>query len=255
MANPSSGSRILKRISNKTKPFRVAILGQNGVGKSAFTVRFITRRYIGEYDPLLEKVYCCTKLVDGEQVLFELLDTARKEGYTRLEENIKWADAYILMYSVADQCSLNECSRLKFLINCYSKPHRKSTLTPTDLATRAPVFLVGNQNDRCQDRMVSRKAGKLRSEELGCTSFYEISVRECVDSALVVLEDLFFYLKMSKKSRYLFSYTRSLSTDDEGGETFPGEDTPLAAREERAETPTGKDTPLASRRHALLTIG
>ena len=103
--------------------------------------------------------------------------------------------------------------------------------------------------------MVSRKAGKQRSEELGCTSFYEISVRECVNCALMVVEDLFFYFKMSKKSRYLFSYTRSLSTDDEGGDTSAGEDSALSARAEHVETPTAKDTPLAARRHALLTIG
>lgn len=39
-------------------------------------VRFITRRFIGEYDPNLERVYTFNTLVDNELVLFEILDAA-----------------------------------------------------------------------------------------------------------------------------------------------------------------------------------
>lgn len=43
---------------------------------SAMVVRFITRRFIGEYDPNLERVYTFNTLVDNELVLFEILDAA-----------------------------------------------------------------------------------------------------------------------------------------------------------------------------------
>ena len=43
---------------------------------AALVVRFITRRYIGEYDPNLEKVYTFHTMMDNEMVLFEILDTA-----------------------------------------------------------------------------------------------------------------------------------------------------------------------------------
>lgn len=42
-----------------------------------------------------------------------------------LRSHIKWADGFVLMYSISDLCSFNECSRLKFLIN-YSKRRKKS---------------------------------------------------------------------------------------------------------------------------------
>lgn len=42
----------------------------------AMVVRFITRRYIGEYDPNLEKVYTHTTAMDNETVMFEILDAA-----------------------------------------------------------------------------------------------------------------------------------------------------------------------------------
>lgn len=41
-----------------------------------------------------------------------------------LEANIRWAEAFILMYSVTDKCSFDECNRLKFLIN-YNKRRRR----------------------------------------------------------------------------------------------------------------------------------
>lgn len=39
-------------------------------------VRFITRRFIGEYDPNLEKIYTHSTIIDNEVILFEILDAA-----------------------------------------------------------------------------------------------------------------------------------------------------------------------------------
>lgn len=73
------------------------VLGQSGVGKTgrwsvlsrlvaleytvltalpfaAMVVRFITRRFIGEYDPNLEKIYTCQTTLDKESVQFDILD-------------------------------------------------------------------------------------------------------------------------------------------------------------------------------------
>lgn len=42
--------------------------------ETAMVVRFITRRFIGEYDPNLEKIYSFNTIMDNETVLFEILD-------------------------------------------------------------------------------------------------------------------------------------------------------------------------------------
>lgn len=42
----------------------------------AMVVRFITRRFIGEYDPNLEKVYSHSTTMGNESVSFEILDAA-----------------------------------------------------------------------------------------------------------------------------------------------------------------------------------
>lgn len=40
----------------------------------AMVVRFITRRFIGEYEKKMEKIYSFNTIMDNEAVLFEILD-------------------------------------------------------------------------------------------------------------------------------------------------------------------------------------
>ncbi|XP_068627982.1 ras-related and estrogen-regulated growth inhibitor [Battus philenor] len=174
----------------KQKPFKVMVLGQSGVGKSALVVRFITRRFIGEYDPNLEKIYAFQTVIDNEMVYFEILDSAgdpHESEYVNLESNIRWAEAFILMYSVTDKCSFDECHRLKFLIN-YNKRRRRLSSTK-DSVLETPVVLVGNKTDQTGDRMVSTEEGQRRSKEIGCVCFHEISVRESIDQVWGVFRD------------------------------------------------------------------
>ena len=42
----------------------------------ALVVRYLTRRYIGDYDAELERVYTHTCSVDNELMCFEILDSA-----------------------------------------------------------------------------------------------------------------------------------------------------------------------------------
>ncbi|XP_064594621.1 ras-related and estrogen-regulated growth inhibitor-like [Liolophura sinensis] len=205
MSSSNSNSKLLRKISmvNRPRPFRVVLLGQKGVGKSALTVRFLTRRFIGDYDPLwVQKVYTCTRCVDGETITFEILDTVGVEESPKLEEKIRWADAFLLIYSVTDRLSFDECVRLKLLITSYAKKNRRISLTSTADSWNTsylPVILVGNKTDIAHDRMVSEENGRQRCCELNCLSFYEISVRESVEVCAEIFEDLFLYCKRPKK--------------------------------------------------------
>ncbi|XP_045526278.1 ras-related and estrogen-regulated growth inhibitor isoform X1 [Pieris brassicae] len=173
----------------KVKPFKVMILGQSGVGKSALVVRFITRRFIGEYDPNLEKIYTFQTVIDNEMVYFEILDSAGDpQKCESLENHIKWAEAFVLVYSVTDKCSFDECHRLKFLIN-YNKRRRRLASSLKDNIHETPVVLVGNKVDQVGDRMVTTEEGQRRSKEIGCVCFHEISVRESIDQVYGVFRD------------------------------------------------------------------
>lgn len=152
------------------------------------TVRFLTRRYIGDYDPDLENTYSCSKCIDGENVSMEIRDTVAQVEHSRLESNIKWADAYILMYSITDRCSFNECSRLKVIINSYTKRNKNTGQTGSPCI---PLVLVGNKCDQTRDRMISTAEGREKAYEMNSQGFYEISLQEERDAAFTIIADLY----------------------------------------------------------------
>lgn len=75
-------------IHSKQKSLKVMVLGQSGVGKTAMVVRFITRRYIGEYDPNLEKIYTFNTTLDNDYVQFDILDATGHQNVSATTQNI-----------------------------------------------------------------------------------------------------------------------------------------------------------------------
>lgn len=192
-----------------------------------------------------------------------------QENERCVEENIRWADAYILLYSVTDRCSLNECLRLKFLINSYGKRNRKlSVALPETALSSNPVALVGNQNDRSLDRMIPMTEGVACGAQLGCVAFYEISVRECCDSVHTIFEDLYTCYKRPKKFRAVYPRRAvsvcsfdTINSSDNGGASGTNDDSEAAADDDgerikvgEAVTSVNPDTPVAKRRGALQSI-
>ncbi|XP_014663068.1 PREDICTED: ras-related and estrogen-regulated growth inhibitor-like [Priapulus caudatus] len=213
-------SSLLRRLPSssrdKEKSFRVLLLGQPGIGKTATAVRFVTKRFIGDYDPTLERVYTTKAEVDDDVIIFEVLDTAGQDMEdisARIEDHIRWADGYVIMYSINDKCSFDECMRLKFLINHIRKRGRKLS---HGHANECPVILVGNKSDMIGDRMVSFEQGKRRSLELACVNFHEISARESYGEVLLIFEDLYRNWRRVKKEHKV---TRA--NTDEGVNKLP----------------------------------
>ena len=72
------------------------------------TVRIKTRKFIHNYAPNMESKVQFNASVDDDNVNMEVLDmaTLQTAENAKIEEKIKWADAFILMYSVTDSASL-----------------------------------------------------------------------------------------------------------------------------------------------------
>ena len=61
------------------KPYKIVILGVNGVGKTCLTFRLVHDAFVDEYDPTIEDWYRKDDfMVDGESVSIEILDTANQ---------------------------------------------------------------------------------------------------------------------------------------------------------------------------------
>ncbi|XP_007532414.1 ras-like protein family member 12 isoform X2 [Erinaceus europaeus] len=150
------------RASSAPLEVNLAVLGRRGVGKSALTVKFLTKRFISEYDPNLEDTYSSEETVDHQPVLLRVMDTADPDTPRNCERYLDWAHAFLVVYSVDSRPSF-ECAA------CYLEL----------LAPRArPALLLGNKLDMAQYRQVCEAEGAALAGRFGC-QFLEVSA--CLD--------------------------------------------------------------------------
>ncbi|XP_061520689.1 ras-related and estrogen-regulated growth inhibitor [Phycodurus eques] len=173
---------------------KLLILGTPNTGKTALCVRFMTKRYIGEYDHKKEITYRCCRLVDQEAVDLEILDTSYKERWSpSLKASVCWADGFLLLYSITHRQSFLEVSRLKRLID-----QSKQSLA-------IPTVLVANKADLEIGREVTTEEGQRLAHDLRC-GFRELSV---ADSALAVEAAVFQLIRRVLDQQQPLPYRRS----------------------------------------------
>ncbi|XP_059411341.1 ras-related and estrogen-regulated growth inhibitor-like protein [Carassius carassius] len=161
----------------------IVLLGAENVGKSALTVRFLTRRFIGEYGDI-ESIYSHTDKIDGRDICFNIWDSlcpqnGEESGYINARQ-LHWADGYILVYSICDRASFNV---VRQQVQCIRQAKQK-------LASTAPIIIVGNKRDLQHRRTVSSEEGRLLALSTDC-GFFEVSAAETYHGVLMVFHELF----------------------------------------------------------------
>ncbi|XP_076445869.1 ras-related and estrogen-regulated growth inhibitor-like [Babylonia areolata] len=155
---------------------KMAVLGCSGVGKTALTVRFLTKRFIGEYCPTLESVHQYQTVIEEEDVTLEILDTAGQGIYPWKDGYALWADCFILVYSLTDRHSFQELQ------------HIRRQLENVRKSSAIIAVLAANKSDLLHDRQVSRREGEALAEELGW-GYHELSASE--GSQVEAVADMF----------------------------------------------------------------
>nr|XP_006138971.1 ras-like protein family member 11A isoform X2 [Pelodiscus sinensis] len=67
----------------QSRDIKLAVLGAGSVGKSAMIVRFLTKRFIGDYEPNTGNLYSRLVHVEGDQVSIQIQDTP---GFIQVQE-------------------------------------------------------------------------------------------------------------------------------------------------------------------------
>lgn len=151
---------------------RVVVLGSARCGKSAVVVRYLTKRYIGEYSSTGDFLYQHRVAFDGATSEVEILDTCGCANRGCLAEHLRWGDAFAIVYSVCDRRSFLAAAELLAL------------LERTRLPGCTAVTLLGNKRDLEHARVVKAEEGQELSLRFGC-QFYEVSAAEsCAGAAL-----------------------------------------------------------------------
>ncbi|XP_048766441.1 ras-related and estrogen-regulated growth inhibitor-like [Ostrea edulis] len=176
----SNGVRGRGQSINDNNMCKIVVLGCPGVGKTALTVRYLTKRFIGEYCPTLESIYKLQTTVDDDDVRLEILDTAGQDPAYWKDGYALWADCFLFVYSITDRNSFEEIIKLKRQV----ENARRST--------NISGILVGNKLDLLHDRQVPASDGTELADEIGC-KFYEVSAADWtqVSDIDVMFQDLF----------------------------------------------------------------
>ncbi|PRP81065.1 Ras GTPase [Planoprotostelium fungivorum] len=178
-----------ERIIARDMIYKLVILGDGGVGKSALTLQLTQNHFLNEYDPTIENTYRKNLLVDDEVVLAELLDTAGQEEFSIiLDPYIRSGEGFLIVYSVIAEATFEKARAL------YKKVvYVKNDETP-------PVVIVGNKVDLERDREVSTTDGRDFAASMNAP-FFEASAK-----ARINVEDCYIELvRQIKKKRMQMS--------------------------------------------------
>ncbi|XP_040304026.1 ras-like protein family member 11A isoform X1 [Herpailurus yagouaroundi] len=192
------------------KDIKLAVLGAGRVGKSAMIVRFLTKRFIGDYEPNTGKLYSRLVYVEGDQLSLQIQDTPggiqgpfdlilsplplrasliqTRVDLSQVQDNllqvadplsrcVQWADGFLLVYSITDYDSYQA---IRPLYQHIRKVHPDA---------RVPVVIVGNKGDLLHARQVQTRDGVQLANELG-SLFLEISTSENYEDVCDVFQHL-----------------------------------------------------------------
>ncbi|BFG05271.1 GTP-binding protein Rit2 [Drosophila madeirensis] len=157
--------------------YKIVILGDGGVGKSAVTLQFVSHSFLDYHDPTIEDSYQQQAVIDNEAALLDILDTAGQVEFTAMRDQyMRCGEGFIICYSVTDRHSFQEASEYRKLI------------TRVRLSEEIPLVLIANKVDLESQRRVTTEEGKNLANQFGCP-FFETSaaLRHYIDEAFYTL--------------------------------------------------------------------
>lgn len=149
--------------------YKLVVLGDGGVGKTALTIQLCLNHFVETYDPTIEDSYRKQVVIDDMPCVLEVLDTAGQEEYTALRDQwIRDGEGFLLVYSITARSTFERVER-----------YRDQILRVKD-TDDTPMILVGNKADKLNEREVSREEGVGMALKLNA-DFVESSAKACIN--------------------------------------------------------------------------
>ncbi|KAK9766296.1 RAS2 protein [Basidiobolus ranarum] len=149
--------------------YKIVVLGDGGVGKTALTIQLCLNHFVETYDPTIEDSYRKQAVIDDHSCMLEVLDTAGQEEYTALRDQwIRDGEGFLLVYSIASRSTFERIERF-----------RDQIIRVKD-TEQVAMMLVGNKCDKTNEREVSKEEGLGLARRLGC-EFIESSAKTAVN--------------------------------------------------------------------------
>ncbi|KAJ5084257.1 Small GTPase superfamily Rho type [Penicillium alfredii] len=178
-------------MSGKMTLYKLVVLGDGGVGKTALTIQLCLNHFVETYDPTIEDSYRKQVVIDQQSCMLEVLDTAGQEEYTALRDQwIRDGEGFVLVYSITSRASFSRITKFYNQIKMVKESassgspsgpsYLGSPIHASGPALPVPVMLVGNKSDKAVERAVSAQEGQALAKELGC-EFVEASAKNCIN--------------------------------------------------------------------------
>uniref|UniRef100_A0A1I8IBI8 Ras-related protein M-Ras n=1 Tax=Macrostomum lignano TaxID=282301 RepID=A0A1I8IBI8_9PLAT len=137
------------------KTYKLVVVGNGGVGKSALTIQFFQKMFVQDYDPTIEDSYIQYKMIGSDWYLLDVLDTAGQEEFSAMREQyMRKGDGFLLVYSVTDCKSFDDMRHFHTqILRVKDKEHY-------------PMILVANKVDLVHSRRVCEEEGKQLASQL-----------------------------------------------------------------------------------------
>ncbi|CAB3406423.1 unnamed protein product [Caenorhabditis bovis] len=137
---PPTPTPLISRMETTEKgvmtEYKLVVVGDGGVGKSALTIQLIQNHFVEEYDPTIEDSYRKQVVIDGETCLLDILDTAGQEEYSAMRDQyMRTGEGFLLVFAV------NETKSFENVAN-----YREQIRRVKD-SDDVPMVLVGNKCD------------------------------------------------------------------------------------------------------------
>ncbi|KAK3807525.1 MAG: P-loop containing nucleoside triphosphate hydrolase protein [Linnemannia elongata] len=136
--------------------YNIVLLGDEQVGKTSLITQLCQQGYLQSYEPTIENIHQTLIVVDNIPCAVNILDTSGRDDYSVLRQQwIRYADAFVLVYSIIDIDSF------------WKIEHLWTEIVAIKKTTRLCTTLVGNKSDR-HDRQVSYYYGLEMANIIGC---------------------------------------------------------------------------------------
>ncbi|XP_076672820.1 uncharacterized protein LOC143371490 [Andrena cerasifolii] len=157
--------------------YRVVLLGDSGVGKTALVSQFMTSEYMNTYDASLDDEFgekTVSILLDGEESEMVFIDHPHVEMSVENSLSTYEPHACIVVYSIVSRTSFQVAEEI---LNYLWREH---------YTQERSVIVVGNKSDLARSRTISANEGKQLATSREC-KFIETSsgIQHNVDELLV----------------------------------------------------------------------
>ncbi|EEC01201.1 RAS-like protein, putative [Ixodes scapularis] len=141
--------------SDNLTTYKLVVVGDGGVGKSALTIQFFQKLFVTDYDPTIEDSYIQHTEIDGQWCILDVLDTAGQEEFSAMREQyMRKGDGFLLVYSVTDKQSFDNMG------------HFHTQILRVKDRDAYPMLLVANKVDLVHLRRVSEDQGRDLAQQL-----------------------------------------------------------------------------------------